>query len=64
MSGHADNESRRLPLLDQCGDCGVINAFAAIGNDAERTRGSRNILTDRDADAPQAEIEGEYGSGS
>ena len=59
--GHADNEPRRLPLVDEFRDGIEVGAFLAVADDAERVRRRGDGLADRDADTPQAEIKSENG---
>jgi hypothetical protein len=51
VSGHANDNTGWTPILDKRVDCFVIDAVVAIGDDAQRARGTRNVLTNGDANA-------------
>ena len=62
---HTDDDSRRLPFIDNLRDRVEVRSFVGVGDDAQRAGRRRNGLADGNADAPQAEIkrENRFGSG-
>ena len=61
MGGHADDEDGGAPLVNQGRNTREIRTRLPVGDDADRACGRSDLLPDRDADAPQAEIEREDG---
>ena len=60
---HSDDEPIGTPLLDQSGDSLEVRAVFTIGDNTERARRTRYILTDGDADTAKPEVERNYGLG-
>ena len=63
MARHTDDKAVWPPFIDQCRNRDVVDTIAAISYNAEGTGGAGNVLANRDADTPQAEVEGENGPG-
>ena len=61
MGRHADDEGGGAPLTHEIRNTLEIHARLPVGDDADRACGRGDLLPDRDADAPQAEIEREDG---
>ena len=56
MQWHADDEPRRPPFGDDLIDALVVDAIFAVRDRADRARGCRDILPDRNADAAQSVV--------
>ena len=52
VSGHANDNTRWLPILDKRCDCLVIDSVTAICDDAQRARRTGDVLPNSNADAP------------
>jgi hypothetical protein len=51
MRWHANDDSGRVPLLDQSCNCFMIDAVVTIGDNAKWTGRSRYVLTNRNPNA-------------